>query len=290
MSIQPEFFSTMATIKTCSKYFSITDTLLCGQIFRFTPFKDGYKVFAGDKCCYAYNLGDFAYIECEEGDEEFFKNFFDLYTDYSEINSSAQDSGYDILVKAAKEGRGIRILNQNPLETLFSFIVSQNNNIPRIKKIIEALCHQLGEEKTFLGETYYSFPSPYKMANMPLEFYKNIGLGYRAEYILRLAKEIANNGFDEEYLKSLSTPNLKKELIKIHGVGEKVADCVLLFGFKRTDSFPVDTWIDKVYRTNFNGKEKDRSKITAFFLELFKDKSGYFQQYLFYYKRSKEEK
>ncbi len=280
----------MVTIKVSSNFFSVKDTLFCGQIFHFEPYREGFKVYAEDKCCYAYNRGELAHIECREEDEQFFYNFFDLGTDYSEIFESAINSGYDVLERAAREGRGVRILNQNPLEMLFSFIISQNNNIPRIKKSIEKLCQALGEERTFVGEKYYAFPSLNKMASESLEFYKSIGLGYRAEYVLRLANELENQGFMVEELKKLSTKELKKELIKIHGVGEKVADCVLLFGFKRTDSFPVDTWIDKVYRENFNGKEKDRNKITAYFLHLFKEKSGYFQQYLFYYKRSLEEK
>lgn len=279
----------MVTIKYKSEFFSVKDTLFCGQIFRFEPYKEGYKVFALDKCCYAYNKGDFAYIECQDEDEEFFYNFFDLDRDYSKIYDSAKNSGYEILVKSAVAGKGVRILNQNPLEMLFSFIVSQNNNIPRIKKIISSLCSLLGEEREFMGEKYFAFPSILALSDKDLEFYKGIGLGYRAEYILRLAKFINLGIINLQNFEKLPTSILKKELIKIHGVGEKVADCVLLFGFKRTDSFPVDTWIDKVYRENFNGKEKDRSKITSFFLNEFGENSGYFQQYLFYYKRSIEE-
>lgn len=280
----------MIGFKVSDKFFSIKDTLTCGQIFRFTESDGVYRVISGDKLCYARNCLDGVYIECKDTDIDYFRHFFDLETDYSEIYNKAISSGFEILKKSAKEGKGVRILNQNPLEMLFSFIVSQNNNIPRIKSIIEKLCTNLGEEREFFGEKYFAFPSVSKMANATLDFYKSIGLGYRAEYILTLAKDINNNGFDEEKLSKLSTNELLEELLKIKGVGKKVADCVLLFGFRRTDSFPVDTWIDKVYKENFNGKEKDRKKISNYFVDLFKEDSGYFQQYLFYYKRSIENK
>ena len=278
----------MVTIKYSREYFSIEDTLFCGQIFRFEPYKEGYKVFAEDKCCYAYNSGEFAYVECEEEDEEFFYNFFDLERDYSQIYNSAINSGYDIIVKSAKAGKGIRILNQNPIEMLFSFMISQNNNIPRIKNSINAICSFLGDEKSYNGEKYYAFPTVDRLKNQSVDFYKRVGLGYRAEYFLSLAKNLNDRIIDINSIKNLSTKELKKELMKIYGVGEKVADCVLLFGFRRTDSFPVDTWIDKVYREDFLGTEKNRHKITDFLLGKFKENSGYFQQYLFYYKRSKE--
>ena len=276
----------MVTIKYSGEYFSVEETLTCGQIFRFELYKKGYKVFTEDKCCYAYNSGNFAYIECEEKDENFFFNFFDLEKDYSEVYNCAINSGYEILVKSAKAGKGIRILNQNPVEMLFSFMISQNNNIPRIKNSINKICSLLGGKKTFNGEKYYAFPDINSLKEQSIDFYKNVGLGYRAEYFLRLARSLSSGIIDIDTIKKLSTIELKKELTKIYGIGEKVADCVLLFGFKRTDSFPVDTWIDKVYREDFLGTEKDRGKITAFFLEKFKKNSGYFQQYLFYYKRT----
>ncbi len=278
----------MDRIITEKKFFSIKDTLECGQIFRFVGHEKGYKVYSLDKCCYAYNEGDFAVIECKKEDREYFIKFFDLDKDYSKTYESAVNSGYEILKTSAELGKGIRILIQDEFEMLISFMISQNNNIPRIKSTIEKLCFSLGEKREFLGE-YYTFPTARKLANAPLEFFREIGLGYRAEYV----KEVANlikEGLDLRALKDVDTPSLKKELLKIKGIGEKVANCILLFGYNRSDSFPVDTWIEKVYRENFLGKEKDINKITKFFLELFKENSGYYQQYLFYYKRSLEKK
>ena len=268
-------------------FFNALDTLDCGQIFRFNQYEKGFKVFSLDKCCYVYTDGDSTVIECEETDKEYFFNFFDLSRDYNLIYSSALKEDVCVLSEAAQKGKGIRILNQDKVETLFSFIVSQNNNIPRIKGILEKLCKALGQEKTFMGEKFYAFPTVQKMAEADLDFYKSIGLGYRAEYIKRLADGI-NRGFDVNSFSKYPTATLKSCLIKIHGVGPKVADCVALFGFHRSDSFPVDTWIEKVYREDFKGSIKDRAKIAQYLADRFKENAGYYQQYLFYFKRLKE--
>lgn len=269
------------------EYFNIKDTLECGQLFRFYPFLNGYKVLAEDKCAFCYNDGCTAVIECTKEDKSFFENYFDLNRDYSLIYQSALKQKVDILTVSANIGKGVRILNQNKIETLFSFIVSQNNNIPRIKGIIERLCVSLGDKNSFMDEEYYTFPSAEKMASQPTSFYKEIGLGYRAEYVKRLAEEITN-GLDVNAFTKLDTPSLKKQLISIYGVGPKVADCVALFGYHRSDSFPVDTWIEKVYREDFKGTIKQRDKVAEWFVSRFKENAGFFQQYLFYYKRSKE--
>jgi len=228
-------------------------------------------------------------IECEDSDKAYFERFFDLENDYSLIVDGALSFGVDILSRAATLGKGIRIFNQDPLETLFSFIISQNNNIPRIKGIIERLCASLGEPKSFMGVKYYAFPTARKMAKHGVEFFKSIGLGYRAEYVRKLAVD-ADLGLDVYSFNAFDTPTLKARLTALYGVGPKVCDCVSLFGFHRTDSFPVDTWIDKVYRENFNGTLTNRVKVAEWFVNRFGERSGYYQQYLFYYKRSLENK
>ncbi len=277
----------MQTIIFPTEYFNVKDTLDCGQLFRFSSYKNGFIVHSADKHAYVYQNEKNSIIECEDGDKEYFYNYFDLARDYSQIYTSAKSQSVAALSISADLGKGIRILNQNKIEALFSFIVSQNNNIPRIKGIIERLCSALGDEKIFDGQTYYSFPTPEKMATKDETFYKSIGLGYRAEYVRRLAVDIVN-GLDINEFDNLSTKGLKTRLVKLYGVGVKVADCVSLFGFHRSDAFPVDTWIEKVYREDFKGEMTDRAKIADWFVEKFGDNSGYYQQYLFYYKRVKE--
>lgn len=275
-------------IITCGgDYFNIEDTLECGQVFRFRPYREGYLVFSADKCAYARETGGGVTVECAANDREYFENYFDLKRDYSAICSAAEASGYPILKTAAAAGKGIRILNQNREEALFSFIISQNNNIPRIKGIIERICRALGERREFFGEEYYTFPRAAIMAEKGAEFYAGLGLGYRAGYIAELAGRIAGTDYFDR-LSSLSTAELRKSLMSIKGVGAKVADCAVLFGFHRADSFPADTWIEKVYLEDFHGTPCARDKISERFVKEFGDNAGYFQQYLFYYKRSKE--
>lgn len=277
----------MEKIVTNGEYFNVYDTLLCGQVFRYFPAapKDGgFFVCSGDKRCLVYNENGNAVIECESADKEYFENYFDLSRDYGAIVSAAKSHGEPIC-SAAKTGKGIRILNQDKAETLFSFIVSQNNNIPRIKGIIEKMCVGAGEKREFFGEEYYTFPTAKRLAEKDADFFKGIGLGYRADYIKRLADGFSEI-FDEKVFSALDTAALKKRLTAIYGVGPKVADCVSLFGFHRSDSFPVDTWIEKVYREDFKGELTDRNKISEYFTDKFGDNSGYIQQYLFYYKRS----
>lgn len=279
----------MVEIVLSKEYFNIKDTLECGQIFRFSEHKNGYVVFSRDKICFAFNRGDTVVIQTNDEDEGYFARFFDIERDYKQIVDKALNSEYKMLSLSASVGKGIRILKQDEMEMLFSFMISQNNNIKRIKLIIDRLCNALGEEKEFNGLKYRAFPSVLEMAKKDVDFYKSIGLGYRAEYIRRLAVDI-NNGFDILGYSNLTTPELKKALCKIYGVGEKVADCVSLFGFNRFDSFPVDTWTEKVYKDYFNGTLTDRKKITEWFISKFKNNSGIFQQYLFHYKRNIEKK
>lgn len=276
------------------EFFDIKDTLYCGQIFRFVKAGEGYLVFSADKCAYCYEDGTNTVIECSPQNERYFYDFFDLSRDYSVIAGAAENFGIPVLSLAAKLGKGVRILNQNSEEALFSFVISQNNNIPRIKGLIEKLCAGAGEERFFYGEKfgekgfkYRAFPAAKALSSLPESFFTSIGLGYRAGYIKGLADKIAA-GYSVEKLSSLSTENLRNELISIKGVGPKVADCAVLFGFHRADSFPADTWIEKVYREDFGGTLKDRKKISEYFLNLFGENSGYFQQYLFYYKRTPE--
>ncbi|MBO4323588.1 MAG: hypothetical protein J5836_02885 [Clostridia bacterium] len=268
-----------------SEFFNIKDTLECGQIFRFRPFKKGYMVFSGENACYAYAENGKTVVEAE--DIEYFDKFFDSETDYKKICLKAENCGFDVVKKSARLGKGIRILRQNPEETLYSFIISQNNNIPRIKGIIEKTCAALGEKREFSGEEYYTFPKTEMLLSKDESFYKGLGYGYRAGYITAVAKAIAE-GFDLESISDLPTKQLKEKLLTLKGVGPKVADCVTLFGYHKTDSFPVDTWIEKLYVEDFNGREKDRNRITEYFLNIFGENSGYVQQYIFYYKRSLE--
>ena len=271
----------MQRIDYDNTYFKPKDVLECGQIFRFQQFKDGYKVFSKDLACYVYESKNSTVIECD--DDVYFYNFFDLGREYASVIEKLKGFNVPLLTRACDAGKGLRLLNQDPEEMIFSFIISQNNNIPRIKGIIERIARTVGERREFMGEEYYTFPTAQKLSERDAAFYKSLGLGYRDEYIVAVAKRIAGEGV--EHLKPLDAPALRKQLLSYHGIGPKVADCISLFGFNKGESFPVDTWIEKIYREDFCGTEKDRNKINAYFTNLFGEYSGLAQQYLFYCKR-----
>ena len=170
---------------------------------------------------------------------------------------------------------------------LFSFIISQNNNIKRITSTIEKLCQRVGKKLNSPFGCYYAFPTVDELATLTESDYNNLGFGYRGRYFICLIESI-KNGLDINKLKLLSDTDLYDALISLCGVGDKVANCVMLFGFFRTKTFPVDTWIEKVYSQNFNGKIKDRKKISEWFISQFGEFSGYVQQYLFHYIRNKK--
>ena len=262
-------------------YFKPKDVLECGQIFRFTPFKEGYKVFSRDLACYVYEDGNDTVIESENPD--YFYNFFDLGRDYAAVIENLRQFGVPLLNRATELGKGLRLLNQDAEEMIFSFILSQNNNIPRIKGIIAKLCETVGEKREFMGEEYSTFPSAAALSKYGADFYRGLGAGYRDEFIVNTAKRVAAEGIEE--LRALPAAELKRRLLTYRGIGPKVADCICLFGFGRGDSFPVDTWIEKIYREDFGGTLTDRNKINEYFTSRFKDYSGLAQQYLFYCKR-----
>ena len=271
------------------EFFNIEDTLTCGQTFRFKPFDRGYKVFSADKCAYVFSDGTYTIIQCENGDVDYFYNYFDLKTDYSEIVKRAKSHCIEAISQSAESGKGIRILRQDLYEVAVSFIISQNNNIPRIKSIIERLCEELGERKVFAGDKYFAFPSAERMSAESIDFFKKMGLGYRAEYVKEFSSAVAG-GLNLSDLSALCTVDLMAKLISMYGIGPKVANCIALFGYKRTDSFPVDTWIEKVYKNDLHGLLTDRKKISAELVDKFKSDAGYIQQYLFHYKRNNSDK
>jgi N-glycosylase/DNA lyase len=255
--------------------FNIDDIVLCGQVFSYKIEDKSFLVFSGDKKAKIEEKENGYLIETDS--PTYFENYFDLKTNYSEIKTKLLK--HQILEKPIEFASGIRILNQNLFETLISFIVSANNNIKRIQLILNRMREKLGQN---MGD-YYAFPTQKQMLNASEEFFTEIGAGYRAKYLYQVVRQI-----DEKILEewaSLDTKKLREKLISLSGVGPKVADCVLLFGYHRGDVFPVDTWIVKMYN-RFYSQEENREKIRENLVAEFGNLSGYAQQYLFYYQRS----
>ena len=188
-------------------------------------------------------------------------------------------------------GSGIRLLNQDLWETLISFIISANNNIPRIKKIIERLSKEYGSPIEWGENIYYTFPSVGQLRNVTVEEFREAGLGFRDKYVADAVRKVASKEANlEDMYKIESTEILRQKLMEFNGVGEKVADCVLLFSnLKRLDSFPVDVWVRRVmgelYFPGIEEKNIDKKEIQNLAKEKYKNLAGIAQQYLFYWKR-----
>ena len=255
--------------------FNIEHILECGQIFTYQKCDGGmYKVFSADKFATVVQNEDSVHIKTET--PQYFVDFFDLNTDYTQIKQKLITN--EKLKKAIDFGYGIRIVKQDILEVIIGFIISANNNIERIKKTMSKL-REYGQNK---GE-YFAFPTIEELEKISIQNFKDMGAGYRAGYLVETIKAL--KAVDFQALKTQDTKTLKNWLLSLKGVGPKVADCILLFGFSRCESFPVDTWIEKVYFDLF-GQIISREKMSQHLVEHFGELSGYAQQYLFFYKRS----
>lgn len=257
--------------------FDASQTLECGQVFRYKVTDFGYEVYSLNHKASIICQKDGTKIICD--DVNYFIKYFDLLQDYATIKSELNKN--EFVKDAIVFGEGIRILRQDPLETIISFLISQNNNIPRIKKIIEDICTNFGEK----CDGYYAFPTLEQLKSIPKQFFTDIKCGYRDEYLYSTIQSICN-GFDLNKVNTLTSNEANKYLCELKGVGNKVADCILLYGFHKTDVFPTDTWIKKIYLDyNPNGTDKTAVEIRNEFVQLYGDLSGYAQQYLFYSKR-----
>lgn len=249
-------------------------TLDCGQAFRWEKQNDGsYSGVAGG---YFLNIsknsnGDLVFKNTtKDSFDKFWINYFDLNKNYKKIcDSLKQDK---LLASTIDEYYGIRILNQDTWEALCSFVISQQNNIKRIKLIINRLCKAYGED---LGNGYYTFPSAQRLAELSVKDFEMLGTGYRAKYLEALAKNVANGTIDLERIKKLPLEDARQELLKIYGVGIKVANCVLLFGMGFYQCVPLDVWMKRVMEYYPDG-----------FPSCFDGYEGIAQQYLFHWARN----
>ena len=203
-----------------------------------------------------------------------------MLTDYAKIKQELNNNKF--VSDSIPFGKGIRILRQDPFETIISFLISQNNNIPRIKTIIENICLNYGKN---CGD-YFAFPTVNELSKAKKEFFTNIKCGYRDAYLFNTVQAI-KNGFNINNVGDMPSIEANKYLTTLNGVGPKVADCILLYGYHKTDVFPTDTWIKKVYFDAYPSQNKSATQIRDFFVNMFGELSGYAQQYLFYAKREK---
>ena len=267
----------------------------CGQCFRWNLQDDGsYTGVVGSNVLNVKKEQNNIIIKGNYSDniEDVCNKYFDLNTDYEEIKESL--SSIDDNVKLSiKYGNGIRILKQDVWEALISFIISANNNIPRIKGIIERISKRYGKEINWNNNTYYTFPSPQELSKASIKDLRELGLGFRDSRVFETTKMVNNKEIDLEVLEKIENINdLREELLKFPGVGPKVADCIMLFSMKKYEVFPIDVWVKRVmtelYFENNEKIEPNNKKILEFAENKFGKLAGLAQQYLFHWRRELE--
>ena len=270
--------------------FDLAQTLECGQCFHFVKLDENdYVLTAKGRLLHVSQQADTVTFYDTEEDEyvNVWKDYFDMDRDYSEIKNKLLEKD-DKLKDAIESMWGVRILNQDFFETLISFIISQNKQIPHIKKIVADISAKFGTYKgTYGGADMYTFPTLEQLANASEEDFKELKTGFRAPYIMDAIRRNMAGQFDINELKSMDYDSCIKELMTIKGVGEKVANCVSLFGLGKKEAFPVDVGIKRIMETMyFDGVDTPKDKIAAFAKEQFGELGGFAQQYLFYYGKS----
>lgn len=256
---------------------NIALTLDCGQSFRWSENEDGswHGVAFGRAVNIAQN-GETITVcgDIRDGDEQLWADYFDLGRDYGAICEKLKADGW--LSKAINAYSGIRILKQDEWEALCSFIISQNNNIPRIKGIVERLCMTFGED---LGGGDFSFPSAERLAHLSPDDLAPLRAGFRNKYIIDAAQKVAGGEVDLIKMRSCDMDEARAELIKIKGVGAKVAECTLLYGCGRVEAFPVDVWVRRIMAELYpDGLPECTEGV-----------EGIAQQYLFHWRRNLDE-
>ena len=255
----------------------------CGQSFRWQKNGVGFAAPALGRMVYAEQSdGALMLSPCAEADAPLWIRYFDLERDYAAIETRlVAELSLPGCIECAS---GIRIFQQEPFETLITFILSANNNIPRIAGIVERLCEKAGEKTAFRSREYALFPTPAAIVALSIEELKAIGAGYRAPYVRGSAARVAA-GYDLAALRNVPLDEARRELRAFPGVGPKVADCILLFSLGHADAFPVDVWIERAMKALFfEGSSPRRAELEKTIRALGSE-SGIVQQYLFHYAR-----
>ncbi len=258
---------------------NLPQTLDCGQAFRWRPvlLPDGREAWRGMAFGHILTVwqdeNEFCFDCTEEEFHSIWYMYFDFETDYAALRTQLS-ALHPVLKEACTYAPGIRILRQEPWEALCSFILSQNNNIVRIKGIIDRLCSLSGQSIICGKDTLYAFPSPEQLTLHTVESLSPLRAGFRAKYLVDAAHRVSEGMLDLEALKTGSTENARDQLMTVHGVGPKVADCVMLYGLHRTDCFPMDVWMKRAMQL-----------LPGVTPESLGDAAGIAQQYIFHYAR-----
>jgi len=266
--------------------FSLDQTLMCGQVFRWHQAADGwwYGVVNDKVIKIRQNGSNLAFTGTTPA---FIRHYFSLDLDLKTVIESID---HDPFIHAAiSRCTGLRLVRQPPWECLISYICSTNSNIPTIRRRIASLAEQFGKPIEFEGKTYYTFPGPASLSCEGHDGLTICKLGYRQPYVFRTSCSIEDEKQWEETIRSLPYEDARNEMMKLHGVGPKAADCILLFAFQKYEAFPVDVWIRRIMQQNYlptldlaaGLTNRDYDTIRRFGREHFGEYCGYAQEYLF---------
>lgn len=279
----------MKEIKIEVNYFNLKYTLECGQCFRWKKVDEYYIGIIKDRVVKIRQEENYLYIlsNKEENLEEAVKEYFELDKDYELIERRIAKVD-EYVKKAVSNTSGLRHLNQDLFETIISYIISANNNIPRISKSVNEISKRYGKKIVFDNEEYYLFPTPEELKNVSMEEYRECGVGFRDKYIFNTVKEINDGNLNLDEIKELSTELLREKLLSLMGIGPKVADCILLFSCGRQEVFPIDVWVERVMKKlYFKEANVSKKEILKYSDENFGSDAGIIQQHLFYNIREK---
>ena len=265
--------------------FDLKSTITCGQIFRFIEKKDEFIIVIKDRVISLKEDGDYINIESNIEDDlkEVIYDYFDLKRDYDLIEKNILKCDNKIK-DALIFSRGLKMIHQDPFETLIAYIISQNNRVPSIANALNLLSENYGKKIVFKEEEYYLFPGYEDLVKLSVEDFRNCKVGFRDKYLYEIIRSIESKDLDLEKIYGMNSSDALNYLVTFKGIGNKVASCILLFAYQKFDVYPIDTWVKKFMKDDYN--IEGESNIKKFTFDTYKEYSGLAIQYMFNYKRN----
>ncbi|MBO6195831.1 MAG: 8-oxoguanine DNA glycosylase [Bacilli bacterium] len=267
--------------------FNLKDTVTCGQIFRFEELDDNsFDIVLTDRVINIKQVNNELIVNSSNMNniEEVIRNYFDLDYDYESINNKLLEidrNNKEIIDSCL----GLRMINEPRLEVIISYILSSNNRVPQIKNALDNISKTYGKKVLFNNKEYYLFPTIEELSKCDIETLRTCKTGFRDKYIYEFVNKVIDKEFDMDLIDSMDSKEGSEYLMTLNGVGEKVASCILLFGYHRFDVFPIDTWVKKYMKDKYNIEGVEN--IRKFTNDKYKEFSGIAIQYMFHYKRNK---
>ena len=266
---------------------NLDDTVTCGQIFRYEKEEDNsYTIILTDRVINIKKENNNLKVISNKEDnlENIVKDYFDLNRDYNELNKKLinQDNSLKEIINSCS---GLKMIHQPKFECIISYIISQNNRVPQIKKTLDNISKEYGKKIIFNNKEYYLFPNINDLKNVTIDDFRKLKCGFRDKYIYEIIKNINEKNINLDLIDKISSEDALDYLMKNKGIGEKVASCILLFAYSRFDVYPIDTWVKKYMKETYN--ITDIKKIREFTYEKYNENSGLMIQYMFHYKRNK---